>query len=176
MLKNNINLIINILIFLVLICLFKNRNKENFAERKERDDRGCQIDIAEQASKNTKSLMKRIKLNPEKCYAENGDCDCISGFKCIRNKCRSMGTYGCIDLNTGDCREFNASSYNNSDWKFPFQSNFDGFKRYCRYVLNDPNEIYLNFDEVAINGGCPINNIVSQDLSNIDTFINENKN
>ena len=121
MLKNNLNLIINILIFLVFICLFRNRNIENFAKRKERDDRGCLIDITEKASENTESLMKRIKLNPKKCYADNGDCDCLPGFKCIQNKCRSMGTYACIDAKTGDCREFTASSFNKSDWEFHFR-------------------------------------------------------
>lgn len=178
MLKNNINLIINILIFLVFICLFRNRSIENFAVRQERDERGCPIDITEKESKNTKSLMERIKLNPKTCYADcgkNNKNNCIAGFKCIQNKCRSMGTYACIDAKTGDCREFTASSFNNSDWEYPFQSNFDGFKRYCRYVLNDPNEVYLNYDEIAINGGCPVNNITPSDLNNINQFINNNK-
>ena len=170
MLKNNKNLIINILIFLILICLFKKRSLEKFAERKERDDRGCPIDISEDSSKDKKSLKKRIKMNPETCYPENKNCDCLSGFKCIMNKCRSMGTYACIDVKTGNCREFTASSYKRSDWAPPFESNFNGFKRYCRYLLNDPNEPYLKFDTVAINGGCPVNNVTPNSLKQMEDF------
>jgi hypothetical protein len=176
MLKNNKNLIINILIFLILICLFNNRKIDKFSERKERDARGCLIDISEDSSKDKQSLKKRIKLNPETCYPDNGDCDCLPGFKCILNKCRSMGTYACINVNTGNCREFTSSSYNRSDWAQPFESDFNGFKRYCRYLLNDPNEPYLKFDTLAINGGCPINNITPSNLQQIEVFNKKNKN
>ena len=169
MLKNNKNLIINILIFLILVCLkcLMSRRKEKFTEKKELDDRGCPIDISVNANKNKKSLGQRIKLNPNECY---GDCECLPGFKCLMNKCRPMGTYACINAKTGECREVSTEAYNYSDWKLPFGSDFSGFQKYCRYVLNDPYEVFLKYDDIAINGGCPINNIHSQHLNQIQLF------
>lgn len=165
MVKNNKNLIINILIFFMFLILFKNISIENFVEK---DIRGCEINLETKEKVILKGDLN-CTVNGQK-YECCNTCHCPKGYICKSNVCYPVGKYSCIDSKTGNCREFDLTSYKNSDWDLPFEGDFNGFRSYCKFKVNDPNNLNFEFDELAINGGCPVNNFTSTQKTNLKRF------
>lgn len=175
MLKNNKNLIINILIFFILFLLFNNvKNIEKMSN--EKDFRNCPIDLGKDNKIKTRKERiinygeLKVMIGGVK-YECQKDCDCPSGSRCESNKCTREGTYACIDAKTGDCREIDIKTFNNSGWKDPLTNDFSGFKTYCKFFLNDPNNLDENFESLAINGGCPKNNVSVVNMEKIRNLV-----
>ena len=176
MLKNNKNLIINILIFIIFLFLFKNLNNLENMTNDDKDYRGCSIDLGKDNSIKTinQRVIKYGDLNviiDGVKYECEKDCDCPTGSRCQGNKCTREGTFACIDANTGDCREFDLNSYGNSDWKAPLTEDFNGFKTFCNFIINDPNNLDVKFESLAINGGCPKNNMTIPKMEKIKNLL-----
>ena len=178
MLKNNKNLIINILIFFMFLFLFKNVGNVENMENVEKDTRGCPIDLGK--DNKVKTIKERVVNYGDMNviidgvrYECEGNCDCPTGSKCKGNKCTKEGTYACIDAKTGDCREIDLNAYGNSGWKKPLAPDFNGFKTYCNFILNDPNNLDINYESLAINGGCPKNNITVSKMIKIRNLNND---